>query len=65
MKEIWYGFNNEGSVVETFYGTYGEAVDYYNSDKCNALVVRFDTKNTCEELETYVNGIVPLLESIE
>jgi len=72
MKEVWYGFDKNGRVIETFYGTYAEAVDYYNSEKANPRVDKFDKKNDCEELdenftelEEYMNSIKPALESIE
>ena len=72
MKEIWYGFDKNGCAVETFFGTYGEAVDYFNSEKANSQVDHFNTKNDCEqiddnfsELEDYMNNIRPFLESIE
>lgn len=45
MKEMWYGFDKRGVVIETFYGTYGEAVDYFNSENCSPRVEHFDRKN--------------------
>ena len=42
MKEIWYGFDKNGNVVETFFGTYAEAVDYFNSEESSPRVESFD-----------------------
>lgn len=44
-KEMWYGFDKNGRVIETFYGSYGDAVDYFNSEKSSPRVERFDRKN--------------------
>lgn len=45
MKEMWYGFDKNGSIVETFFGTYGEAVDHFNSKGNASRVEHFDRKN--------------------
>lgn len=44
-KETWYGFDENGRVIETFYGNYAEAVDYFNSKESSPRVERFDRKN--------------------
>ena len=45
MKEMWYGFDKNECVIETFFGTYGEAVDYFNSKESSPRVEHFDRKN--------------------
>ena len=50
MKEMWYGFDKNGRVIETFFGTYGDAVDYFNSDKCSPRVENFDRKNDVDNI---------------
>ena len=45
MKEIWYGFDKNGNIVETFFGTYAEAIDYFNSEENSSKVEHFDIKN--------------------
>ena len=47
-KEMWYGFDKYGRVVETFYGTLSEAVEHFNSDDCNFNVQCFDRKHIME-----------------
>ena len=47
-KEQWYGFDEAGNVVDTFYGSYGDAVDYFNSEGCSQRVSYFDRKNCIE-----------------
>lgn len=53
MKEMWYGFDKKGLVIDNFFGTYGDAVDYFNSDKCSPLVERFDRKNSVDNTEDF------------
>ena len=45
MKEMWYGFDKNGNVIETFFGTYAEAVDYFNSEESSPKVECFDKKD--------------------
>lgn len=45
MKEIWYGFNKNGQVVEKFYGTFSEAAGYFSSEESNTNVQYFDRRN--------------------
>lgn len=47
-KETWYGFDKNGRVIETFYGNFAQAVDYFNSEECSPRVERFDKKNDIE-----------------
>ena len=44
-NETWYGFDKNGRVIETFYGSFGEAVDYFNSNESSPRVERFDRLN--------------------
>ena len=41
-RTTWYGYDNRGYVRDTFYGSYMEAVDYFNYGDSNPFVVRFD-----------------------
>lgn len=44
MKDIYYGFDDHGNIVDEFYGTYEEAIEYYNTPfVSNKYVVYFDT----------------------
>lgn len=45
MKEMWYGFDKNGNIIKTFFGTYGEAVDYFNSEESSPRVEYFDKEN--------------------
>ena len=42
MKEIWNGYDKKGNIIETFFGNYAEAVDYFNSEESNPRVERFN-----------------------
>ena len=42
MKEIWNGYDKKGNIIETFFGSYAEAVDYFNSEESNPRVERFN-----------------------
>jgi len=42
MKEIWNGYDKKGNIIETFFGNYAEAVDYFNSEDSNPRVERFE-----------------------
>lgn len=42
MKENWNGYDKKGNIVETFFGNYAEAVDYFNSEESNPRVERFN-----------------------
>lgn len=44
MKEIWYGFDKNGQVVDRFYGTFSEASDYFESEDSNPNVQYFEEK---------------------
>lgn len=50
MKEMWYGFDKKGLVIDNFFGTYGDAVDYFNSDNCSPRVESFDRISDVEEI---------------
>ena len=35
------GYDKKGNIIETFFGNYAEAVDYFNSEESNPRVERF------------------------
>lgn len=36
--KFWEGYDTKHYLREVFVGTYAEALDYFNSDKCNPFV---------------------------
>lgn len=52
MNEHWYGFDKDGRIIETFYGCFAEAVDYFNSEDSSPRVEYFDRKKEEEEIES-------------
>lgn len=50
MEEIWYGLDKNSRIIETFSGTYGKAVDYFNSEESSPRVECFNKKADIDEI---------------
>lgn len=50
MEEIWYGLDKNSCIIEIFSGTYGKAVDYFNSKESSPRVECFYKKADIDEI---------------